>query len=102
MLPSMVFCTATELTVTNQNITIGSKNVDWLRSFCFWPETEHRFGSVRIGSLNATECGFLHSNETIPNEPKHHYWVQRSGFGAFVSILDRIGVSFQFRPESGH
>src|SRR6187455_3293028 len=29
----MVFGTVTKLTQTNQNITIGSKNVDWARSF---------------------------------------------------------------------
>src|SRR6187551_807848 len=46
--------------------------------------------------------GFLHSNETDQNEPKHHYWVQKSGLGAFVSFLARIGSSFRFRPESVH
>src|SRR6187455_845801 len=46
--------------------------------------------------------GFLHSNETDQNEPKHHYWVQKSGLGAFVSFLDRTGSSFRFRPESVH
>src|SRR6187551_684616 len=42
---SMVFCTVMKLTETNQNITVGSKTVDWVRSFRFWPESEHRFGS---------------------------------------------------------
>src|SRR6187455_3358233 len=46
--------------------------------------------------------GFLHSNETDQNEPKHHYWVQKSGLGAFVSFLARIGSLFRFRPESVH
>src|SRR6187455_2231959 len=46
--------------------------------------------------------GFLHSNETDQNGPKHHYWVQKSGLGAFVSFLARIGSSFWFRPESVH
>src|SRR6187455_2024066 len=45
---------------------------------------------------------FLHSNETDQNEPKHHYWVQKSGLGALVSFLARIGSSFRFRPESVH
>src|SRR6187551_3704938 len=150
----MVFCTVTKLTETNLNITIGSKKVDWVRSFRFWPESEHCFGSgqnqcikcyrawfvhsnetdrnepkhhywvqkrwiwcvrfvsgpnrsivsilARINALNASEHGFLHSNETDRNEPKHHYWVQKSGLGAFVSFLARIGGSFRFRPESGH
>src|SRR6187551_3074005 len=28
---------------TDQNITIGSKKVDWVRSFRFWTESVHRF-----------------------------------------------------------
>src|SRR6187455_834248 len=44
--------------------------------------------------------GFLHSNETDQNEPKHHYWVQKSGLGVFVLFLARIESSFRFRPES--
>src|SRR6187455_2948447 len=43
--------------------------------------------------------GLLHTNETDQNEPKHHYWVQKSGLGAFVSFLARIGSSFCFRPN---
>src|SRR6187551_802635 len=39
--PGMVFCTITTLTKTNQNITIGSKKVDWEHSFRFWPESVH-------------------------------------------------------------
>src|SRR6187455_440444 len=31
--------------------------------------------------------GFRCGNETDPNEPKHHYWVQKSELGAFVSFL---------------
>src|SRR6187455_1932715 len=57
---------------------------------------------ARISALNATVHGFLHSNETDRNEPKHHYWVEKSGFGAFVSFLTRIGASFRFRLESAH
>src|SRR6187551_2602921 len=44
--------------------------------------------------------GFLHSNKTDQNEPKHQYWVQKSRLGAFVLFLARIGSSFRFRPES--
>src|SRR6187455_1335702 len=43
--------------------------------------------------------GFLHSSKTDQNEPKHHYWVQKSGLGAFASFLARIGSSFCFRPN---
>src|SRR6187551_1860018 len=60
-------------------------------SFRFWPESVHSMLSLH---------GFLHSNETDQNEPKHHYLVQKSGLGAFVSFLARIGSSFRFRPES--
>src|SRR6187455_3686273 len=102
MLPSMVFCTVTKLTETNLNITIGSKKVDWVHSFRFWAESEHRFGSGQNQCIKCYRAWFLHSNGTGRNEPKHHYWVQKSGLGAFVSLLARIGASFRFRPESGH
>src|SRR6187551_1529283 len=52
----MVFCTVTKLTKTNQNITIGSKNVDWVRSFCFWPETVHRFVNDPNGCIKCNIC----------------------------------------------
>src|SRR6187455_914577 len=102
MLPSMVFCTVTKLTETNLNITIGSKK--WIGCVRFVSGPNRSIVSVPagIGSLNATEHGFLHSNKTDQNEPKHHYWVQKSGLGAFVSFLARIGALFRFRPESGH
>src|SRR6187455_2658773 len=98
----MVFCTVTKLAETNLNITIGSKKVDWVRSFRFVSGSNRCIVSVpaRISALNATEHGFLHSNETDRNESKHHYWVQKGGLGAFVSFLGRIGASFRFRPES--
>src|SRR6187455_2115241 len=102
MLPSMVFCTVTKLTETNQNITIGSKKVDWVRCFFSGPNRCIVSVPTRIVSLNATEHGFLHTNETDRNEPKHHYCVQKCGLGAFVSFLARIGASFRFRLESGH
>src|SRR6187551_1186046 len=44
--PGMVFCTVTKLTETNQNITIASEKVDWVRSFRFWAETVHRFINI--------------------------------------------------------
>src|SRR6187551_1922732 len=45
MQPGMVICTVAKLTKTNQNITIGSKKVDWVRLFRFWAESVVRFGS---------------------------------------------------------
>src|SRR6187455_2230964 len=43
--PGMVFCTVAKLTKMNQNITIGSKKVDWVRSYRFWPKSVVPFGS---------------------------------------------------------
>src|SRR6187551_223736 len=99
MLPSMVFCTVTKLTKTS--LLCPKK---WIGCVHFVSGPNRCFVSVpaSIGSLNATEHGFLHSNETDRNEPKHHYWVQKSGFGAFVSFLARICASFRFGPVSGH
>src|SRR6187551_2056771 len=102
MLPSIVFCTVTKLTEANLNITIGSKKLDWVRSLRSGPNRSIVSVPARISALNATKHGFLHSNETNRNEPKHHYWIQKSGLGAFVSFLGRIGASFRFRPESVH
>src|SRR6187455_659793 len=86
----MVFCKVTKLTKTNQNITIGSKNMDWVRSFRFWIETMHRFVNDPNRCIKCNICMvFLHSNETDENEPKHHYWVQKHGLGAFVLFLAR-------------
>src|SRR6187551_881397 len=39
----MVFSTVTKVTKVNQNITIGSKKVDWVRFFRFWTEPVHDF-----------------------------------------------------------
>src|SRR6187551_3676378 len=92
MLPSMVFYTVTKLIETNLNITIRSKKVDSVRSFHFWPESEHRFGSGPISALNATEHGFLpvtkltETNLNITIGSKKVDWVR----------------SFCFWPESEH
>src|SRR6187551_2791872 len=60
-----------------------------------------RFRPESVHSMQSWH-GFLHSSETDQNEPKHHYWVQKSGLGVFVSFLARIGSSFRFQPESVH
>src|SRR6187551_1009633 len=89
----MVFCTVTKLTKTNQNITIVSKKVDWVRSFQFWPESMHRFVS---GPNRCTQCnpGMVYStvtkltkmNQNITIVSKKHDWVR----------------SFHLWPESVH
>src|SRR6187551_3072428 len=94
-------CTVTKLTKTNQNITIGSKKVDWVRSFRFWTESAVRFGSgpnrsfkCNFGMFFCTVTKLTKTNQNITMGPKK--WI---GLGAFVSFLDRIGSSFRFRPE---
>src|SRR6187551_3425638 len=56
----------------------------------------------RTGALNATPAWFSHSIKTDQNERKHHYWVQKGGFGAFASFLDRNYASFRKRAEPVH
>src|SRR6187551_2955779 len=43
--------------------------------------------------------GFLHSNKTDQNEPKHHYWVQKSALGGFVSFWHQSEVRFGSGPN---
>src|SRR6187551_1138624 len=80
----MVFGTVMKLIQSNQNVTIGSKNVDWVRSFVSGLNRCIVSFLARIGALKQSRHGFRHSNETDPIEPKHHYWVQERGLGAFV------------------
>src|SRR6187551_1672418 len=95
MLPSMVFCTVTKLTETNVTSLLGSKKWFWCVRFVSFPNRSIVSVPARISALNATEHGFLHSKETDRNEPKHHYWVQKRGLGAFVSFLSRNRASFR-------
>src|SRR6187551_519678 len=43
--------------------------------------------------------GFRYNYETDPNEPKHPYWVHKSGLGAFVLFLDEWVHRFIFGPN---
>src|SRR6187551_3525411 len=54
----MVFGTVTKLTQTNQNKTIGSKKVDWVRLFHFWTNRCIVSSMARISALNATPAWF--------------------------------------------
>src|SRR6187551_3857315 len=98
----MVFGTVTKLTKTNQNITIGSKNMDWVRSFVSGPNRCIISFPAQIGALKQARHGFRCSNEADQNEPKYHYWVQKSGLGAFVSFFDGVGASFHFWSKYVH
>src|SRR6187551_959939 len=94
----IVFGTVMKLTKMNQNITTRSKK--WTGCVCFVSGPNRWIVSVlaRISAVNATRNGFRHSKETDQNEPKHQYWFQKSGLGAFVSFLARIGAWFVFCP----
>ena len=88
-----VFCTVTKLTKTNQNITIGSKKVDWVRSFRFSAETVHHFvnGSNRCincnpGMVFSTVTKLTQTNQNITFGTKKVDWV----------------CSFLFRAETVH
>src|SRR6187551_3579241 len=81
--PGMVFCTVTKLTNTNQNITIGSKKVDWVRSFRFWRESVVRFGSgpnrcikCYPGMVFCTVTKVTKTNQNITIGSKKVDWVR--------------------------
>src|SRR6187551_393615 len=81
--PGMVSRTVTKLTKTEQNITIGSKKVDWVRSFPFWTETVHRFFKGRTGNpgmvfRTATKLTKTEQNITIGS--KKVDWVRSFPF----------------------
>src|SRR6187551_1675907 len=57
--PNMVFYTVTKLTQTNQNITIGSKKMDWGICFISRPKLCIVSLTARIGALNATPAWFF-------------------------------------------
>src|SRR6187551_3128863 len=98
----MVFGTVTKMTQTNQTITIGSKSVDWLRSFISGPNRCIVSFPAHIGALKQPRHCFRHSNETDPIEPKHHYWVQKRGLGAFVHFWTESVHRFVSGPNSVH
>src|SRR6187551_639095 len=79
----MVSRTATKLTKTNKNITIGSKKVDWVRSFRFWTETVQRFvnGPHRCikcnpGMVSRTETKLTKTEQSITTGSKKVDWVR--------------------------
>src|SRR6187551_2711700 len=92
----MVFGTVMKLTQSNQNITIGSKNMD---SFISGPNRCIISFLTRIGTLEQPRHGFRHSNETDPIEPKCQYWVQKRGLGAFVHFWTESVHRFIFGPN---
>src|SRR6187455_801879 len=83
----MVSRTVTKLTKTEQNITIGSKKVDWVRSLRFWTETVHRFvnGPNRCinfnpGMVSRTVTHLTKMNQNITTESKKVDWVRSFHF----------------------
>src|SRR6187455_1686835 len=91
----MVFRTVTKLAKTNQNITIGSKNVDWVRSFRFWTETVHRLvnGPNRCikcnpGTVFCTVTKLTKTNQNITIGSKKVDWVH--SFRFWTGIVHRF------------
>src|SRR6187551_2142839 len=87
--PGMVFRTVTKLSKTNQNITIGSKHVDWVCSFRFWPETVHRFVNGPNECIKCNQsmvfCTITKLNKTTQNNTigsKKVDWVRSFRFWA--------------------
>src|SRR6187551_3758615 len=85
--PSLVSRTATKLTKTNQNITIGSKKVDWVRSLHFWTETVHRFVNVpnrfikcNPGMVSRIVTKLTKTNQNITIGSKNVDWVRSFRF----------------------
>src|SRR6187551_2055706 len=93
MQPRHGFSHSNKTAKTNQNITIGSKKVDWVRSFRFWTETVHRFvnGPNRCikcnpGMLSRIVTKLTKTNQNITIGSKKVDWVR----------------SFRFRTETVH
>jgi hypothetical protein len=65
-------------------MSFGSNGVDYVRSLRKKPTQLH----LANLSFNGASSEVLHrlscSNETVRNAPKHEFWVQWSGAGAFV------------------
>src|SRR6187551_3120566 len=92
--PGMVFCTVTKLTKTNQNITIGSKNVDWVRSFRFSNKTVHRFVNDPNGCIKCNICmvfctvtKLTKTNQNITIGSKNVDWVRSFRFGPKLCVV---------------
>src|SRR6187551_1525422 len=89
-----------KLTQSNQNITIGSKNMDWVRSFVSGPNWCIVSFPTRIGTLEQPRRGFRHSNETDPIEPKQRlFCFKTESVHRFISGPNRctecnIGIDF--------
>jgi hypothetical protein len=67
-------------------MSFGSNGVDQVRSL--WKvSTQLRLANlcVHVASSASFASTFLCSNETVRNAPKHEFWVQWSGSGAFVA-----------------
>src|SRR6187551_2852326 len=90
----MVCCTVTKQTKTNQNITIGSKNVDRVHSFRFWIETVHCFGNDTNGCIKCniymvffTVTKLAKTNQNITIGSKNVDWVRSFRFGPKLCVV---------------
>src|SRR6187551_429689 len=97
--PSMISVTVTKPTKMNQNITIGSKNHDWLRSFHFCPESVHRFvfGPNRCIECNPSMVSSTVTKRTKTNQNITIVSINMFGCICFISGPNRSIVSFPTR-----
>jgi hypothetical protein len=77
---------------THQNMSLGSKGVDWVRSlqkiptwlrgtyFCINCSSSHFFAPSFMQLRNDLKC-----SQTLCSAPKHEFRVQCGGLGAFVA-----------------
>ena len=94
---------------TQENMILGSNGVDWMRSLrkistrhcvtslCINCTCSHCFASSFMQLWNDPKC-----TQTLCNAPKHEFWVQWGGLGAFVEkILTRLlGKNFRINCTS--
>jgi hypothetical protein len=70
---------------TPQNMSFGSNGMDLVRSLRKI-STQLRFANLCVnGASSAISHRLSCINETDRNAPKHEFWVQWSGSGAFVA-----------------
>ena len=79
---------------THQNMSLGSNGVDWVRSLrkistllrgtslCINCTSSHCFASSFMQLRNDPKC-----IQTLCNAPRHEFWVQWGGLGAFVEKI---------------
>src|SRR6185369_14789457 len=90
----------------HQNISLGSNGVDRVHSLRIIPTRPHgtnfcnssaRFAPSFIRQPKGPEC-----TQIVRNAPKHQYWVQWGGSGAFVANNSDATSCTNFCTSSAH